>query len=114
MAVKTKNIYDPVESADGYRVLVMRFWPRGVSKDKINKWEKELGTPPDLIKKWKKGSICWSDFTKQYRDYVLGHNDKIDNLAKKADKKTITLLCSCHDEKHCHRTLLAQIIRKKL
>ena len=114
MLIKTKNIYEPVEPDDGYRVLVMRFWPRGISKNKIDEWEKELGTPPDLIKKWKQGSISWTDFSKQYRKYVSAHSDKIENLASRAQKETVTLLCSCHDDKHCHRSLLAQFIRKKL
>jgi uncharacterized protein YeaO (DUF488 family) len=112
MPVKTKNIYDPVESADGYRVLVMRFWPRGVSKNKIDAWEKELGTPPDLIKKFKSGSISWSEFSKNYLKYANQHKDKIHNLANKSKGKTITLLCSCRDELHCHRTVLKELIVK--
>ena len=112
MLIKTKNIYDPVESADGYRVLVMRFWPRGVSKDKIDIWEKELGTEPDLIKSWKSGSISWSEFSKQYRKFAAGHNDKIEELAQKAKSDTITLLCSCRDELHCHRTILKELVLK--
>ena len=112
MPVKTKNIYDPVESADGYRVLVMRFWPRGVSKDKIDNWEKELGTEPDLIKKWKSGSINWSEFSKQYRRFAAQHKDKIAELAQRAKRETLTLLCSCRDEEHCHRTILKQLISK--
>ena len=112
MPVKTKNIYDPVESADGYRVFVMRFWPRGVSKDKIDYWEKELGTEPDLIKKWKSGSISWSEFSKQYHRFASQHKDKIAELAQRAERETLTLLCSCRDEEHCHRTILKQLISK--
>ena len=112
MPVRTKNIYDPVESADGYRVLVMRFWPRGVSKDKIDAWEKELGTEPDLIKKWKSGSISWLEFSKQYRRFAVRHKDKIDELAQRAKHETITFLCSCRDELHCHRTILKELVLK--
>lgn len=112
MSVKTKNIYGPVESTDGYRVLVMRFWPRGVSKDKIDAWEKELGTPPDLIKKFKSGSVGWSEFSKQYLKFAAQHKDKIRKLAHKSKSETITLLCSCRDELHCHRTILKKLVEK--
>lgn len=113
MPVKTKSIYEPKRKDDGFRVLVMQFWPRGVSKDKIDIWEKDLGTPPELIKKWKKGSVSWQEFSKEYRRSVKQHSDKIKALADRAKKETITLLCSCSDGKHCHRALLQQLISKK-
>lgn len=112
MAVKTKCIYDPVEPSDGSRILVMRYWPRGISKDKIDSWEKELGTEPDLIKKWKGGSISWSEFSRQYRKFAAQHKDKIGELAQRAKHETLTFLCSCRDEPHCHRTILKQLISK--
>lgn len=111
MPVKTKCIYEPISKGDGCRVLVMRFWPRGISKDKIDIWEKDLGTPPDLIKKWKSGSVSWAEFSKQYRNFVAQYKDKIGELALKAKKGTVTLLCSCRDDKHCHRTLLKKLIK---
>lgn len=110
MAVKTKNIYEPAKADDGFRVLVMRLWPRGVKKEKIDYWEKELGTPQDLIKKWKSGSIKWQDFSRQYLKFAAAHKDKIDELARRAKKGTVTLLCSCRDAEHCHRELLKQLI----
>jgi uncharacterized protein YeaO (DUF488 family) len=111
--VKTKSIYEPKSKDDGCRVLVMRFWPRGVSRDKIGIWEKDLGTPSDLIRKWKKGTISWREFSKQYRRFAAQHMDKIDELARAAEKETVTLLCSCSNDKHCHRTLLKQLISNK-
>jgi uncharacterized protein YeaO (DUF488 family) len=47
--VKTKSIYEPPAASVGCRVLVMHYSPRGVAKDKIDVWEKQLGTPPELI-----------------------------------------------------------------
>ena len=113
MPVKIKSIYEPKSKDDGMRVLVMRFWPRGISKDKIDIWEKDLGTPADLIKKWKKGSVSWRKFSGEYRRLVVQHNDKIKELADRSKTETITLLCSCKDEKHCHRSLLKELISKK-
>jgi uncharacterized protein YeaO (DUF488 family) len=113
MSVKTKCIYEPASKSDSCRVLVMRFWPRGVSKDKIDIWEKDLGTPPDLIKEWKSGSISWTEFSKQYRKFAALRKDKINALALRAKKESVTLLCSCRDDKHCHRILLKELINRK-
>lgn len=113
MNIKTKCIYEPVEPDDDYRILVMRYWPRGISKDKIDLWEKELGTPADLIKKWKSGSISWKQFSKQYLDSISDKEESINRIAQIARDKTVTLLCSCRESKHCHRTLLKQLLLKK-
>ncbi len=112
MAVKTKCVYDKAEAADGYRLLVMRFWPRGVRKDSVDAWEKELGTSADLIKEWKSGSVTWPEFSRRYRAEMRSQKDKIAELAKRAKKETITLLCGCREENRCHRSLLKQLISK--
>ena len=44
MAIRTKNIYDPASPEDGLRLLVMRKWPPGVSRDRVDRWEKDLSS----------------------------------------------------------------------
>lgn len=112
MAIKVKNIYEKPQRSDGCRVLVMRYWPRGISKDKIDIWEKELGTEVDLIKKWKTESISWAEFSKEYIKFASKQKEKLKELVNRAENKTLTLLCSCKDEEHCHRTLLKKLIDK--
>ena len=112
MPVKTKRVYEKREPDDGYRMLVMRYWPRGVSKDKVDAWEKELGTEPDLIKLWKADAISWSEFAQRYKRAVAGQKERIKALAQRAAKGTVTLLCSCPDERRCHRILLKELIEK--
>ena len=114
MPVKTKRIYEKREPGDGYRVLVMRYWPRGVSKDKVDAWDKELGTQPDLIKLWKNKAISWPEFARRYRQAARSEQQKIKALAQRAAKGTVTLLCSCPDEHRCHRVLLKDLIDKAL
>lgn len=109
--VKTKSIYEPPAASDGFRVLVMHYWPRGVAKDKIDVWEKQLGTPPDLIKQWKAKEIEWSQFRQAYLHAMKNQQEKIAMLAARARRQTVTLLCSCKDASHCHRTILAHVIK---
>jgi uncharacterized protein YeaO (DUF488 family) len=113
MAVKTKRVYEKREPGDGYRVLVMRYWPRGISKDKVDLWEKELGAEPDLIKLWKGDAISWSEFAQRYRQAVASQQERIKALAQRAAKGTVTLLCSCPDERRCHRILLKELVEKQ-
>jgi len=39
--VKTESVYDPVEGTDGHRILVTRFWPRGISKARLSAAKRE-------------------------------------------------------------------------
>ena len=112
--IKTdKNLYDKPETSDGERILVMWFWPRGISKKKakIDFWMKELGTQPDLIKKWKSQKISWQDFEREYRKSLKGKEEMLKDLAERSRKGNITLLCTDKDPARCHRTILADEIK---
>jgi uncharacterized protein YeaO (DUF488 family) len=111
--IKTaKTVYDKPESSDGKRILVMRLWPRGISKDKVDVWMKELGTDRDLIKRWKSGNVTWAEFSREYRKSLKGKEEELKELAKESQEGDITLLCTDKDAEHCHRTLLAKEIEK--
>jgi uncharacterized protein YeaO (DUF488 family) len=47
--VKTKRVYEDPANNDGYRLLIDRVWPRGVSKEdaKLNEWNKDLAPSTD-------------------------------------------------------------------
>ena len=51
--ITMKRIYEPAGAADGYRVLVERLWPRGVSKEaaRLDAWEKGIA-PSDTLRRW--------------------------------------------------------------
>ncbi len=105
--IKTaKTVYPKPEPSDGKRILVMRFWPRGVSKDKVDVWLKELGTEKELIKRWKSGKTTWNEFEKDYKKSLAGKEELLNSLAEEAKRSTITLLCVERDEARCHRSLL--------
>ena len=82
MPIRTKCIYEKAEPADGYRVLVMRLWPRGIRKDAVDAWERELGTPTELIKEWKSGSVPWAEFARRYRASMRGQQERMAGLAQ--------------------------------
>ena len=111
----TKRIFDPPSPQDGARVLVMRFWPRGVPRSAVDHWFRELGTDPELIKQWKQGTIRWTAFR---RSYLRGLQDPaarqaVTEIRKLLAKSPVTLLCSCPEEARCHRSLLREEILRQ-
>ncbi len=61
--IESKSIYyHDKEPDDGTRIPVMRRWPRGISKDQIDEWRKDLGTSSELLKRWNEGEIVFAEF----------------------------------------------------
>ena len=112
MIKTSKTIYDRPEPSDGKRILVMRLWPRGISKGRVDIWLKELGTEKELIKRRKSGKISWKEFERDYNKSLSGKEVLLKSLADEARKSDITLLCVEKDEAHCHRSLLKLAIEK--
>jgi uncharacterized protein YeaO (DUF488 family) len=83
---------------------------QGNQEREVDLWIKELGTPREVIKKWKSGEIPWSKVAKEYRKALQRNQVQLLDLVKLSKEGDITLLCSCKDPEKCHRTLLAREI----
>ena len=110
--VRTKRVAEPAASDDGTRVLVMRLWPRGVKRTAADHWLKGLGTPLDLIRQWKAGTISWEVLETAYRRHLRTAEARADlsTLTALARRGRVTLLCTCPDEARCHRGILKRQI----
>jgi uncharacterized protein YeaO (DUF488 family) len=110
MSVRTKRAYDEASPDDGVRVLVMRLWPRGFKRERAGLWLKEAGPSLDLLRAFRAGGMDWDEFAARYRSEMAGRPEVLDQLRDLAAAGTVTLMCSCKDEAHCHRTLLKDLL----
>lgn len=113
--IKIKRIYNPPKEEDGFRVLVDRLWPRGLTKEKakVDLWLKEIA-PTDQLRKWyghdpKK----WAQFKKKYSKELDGKIDLIDQIVKKTKEGDLTLLFSSKEEKLNNALALREYIETK-
>ena len=77
--IKIKRIYEDYSETDGFRILIDRLWPRGVTQKraKIDLWLKEV-TPSDKLRKWySHDPQKWSEFQNKYKTELI---DKLDSL----------------------------------
>lgn len=110
--IKTKCVYNKKGLYDGKWILVMRRWPRGIPKNKIDEWYKELGPSVELLSDWKNKKITWREYEKRYLEEIKKQQKLIESLAEKATEEDITLLCSEKDDGYCHRRLLQVLINQ--
>ena len=83
---KLKRAYEPASKQDGFRVLVERLWPRGVTKAKarLDLWLKDVAPTPELRKWFGHDPAKWNEFRKRYRAELKDHADAINLLRDKA------------------------------
>ena len=112
--INIKRIYLPSEKSDGFRILVDRLWPRGVSKEsaRLDLWLKDIA-PSTELRQWfhtDNGTDKWEVFKGRYLG-ELKNNAAVDQLKKIMEKsETVTLLFSVNDETHNHALILRDFI----
>ena len=111
--IALKRIYEKHKKDDGFRILVDRLWPRGVSKNKahIDLWLKEIGPSNELRKWFNHDEAKWSEFKKKYKK-ELKQKRKLLNMIKVLHKKykKITLLYGAKDENHNQVIVIKEIL----
>jgi uncharacterized protein YeaO (DUF488 family) len=114
--IKLKRIYDAPEPSDGYRILVDRLWPRGMSKQKaaVDLWLKEIA-PSDALRKWfGHDPERWTEFQKRYRTELRKQSALISQIKTLGKKHaTISLIYSARDELHNQAVALLSYLKKR-
>jgi len=112
--VRLKRAYDPAEPGDGYRVLVDRLWPRGVSKERarLDEWARELAPSADLRTWFGHDPERFAEFERRYRTELAAHGEKVDELRRRAREGTLTLVYAARDEEHNDAVVLAELLRE--
>jgi uncharacterized protein YeaO (DUF488 family) len=111
--VRIKRVYDPAERGDGYRILIDRLWPRGVSRERarLDEWARDLA-PSDGLRKWfNHDPKRFPEFRQRYREELRGHIDRIDDLRVRASHGPVTIVYGARDTEHNDAVVVAELVR---
>ena len=97
-----KRVYQPPDKEDGFRVLVDRLWPRGLSRERaqIDLWLKEIAPSDALRHRFHGDPAGWEDFKTAYHAELqqppaqLAARQLLDRLSR----EPVTLLFAARDE----------------
>ncbi len=116
MDVRLKRVYEPAAESDGYRVLVDRLWPRGVSKGDANldEWDKELAPSATLREWFGHDPTRFPEFRRRYLDELQHQRSRLAAVRRHAHAGTLTLVYAARDEHHNHAVVLGDVLRRGL
>jgi len=112
MNLKIKRVYEKPDAKDGFRILVDRLWPRGMTKEKaaVDLWLKEVAPSTELRKWFNHDPEKWKEFQKKYREELKNNHEAVSSLKGHAKKGTVTLLYGAKDEIHNEALVLKDLV----
>jgi uncharacterized protein YeaO (DUF488 family) len=115
--INIKRIYDPAAEDDGFRVLVDRLWPRGISKDKasLDLWAKNIAPSNELRKEYHKDPDQFENFEKKYLK-ELEENEETDVflaiIRARLKEANVTLLTASKKVEENHATVIKKLMMR--
>ena len=116
MDVRLKRVYEPAKRSDGYRILIDRLWPRGVSRERaaLDAWEPELAPSTELRTWFGHDPGRFEEFCQRYMDELRWQRPRLTELRRRARNGTLTLVFSARDAEHNDAVVLAEVVRRGL
>jgi uncharacterized protein YeaO (DUF488 family) len=114
--VRLKRAYERPDRSDGYRVLIDRLWPRGVSRDsaELDEWDQEISPSAELRRWFGHEPSRFAEFRRRYIDELRGARPRLAALRRRAREGTLTLIYSAGDTEHNDAVVLAEVLRRGL
>lgn len=112
MKLNVKRVYEAAAKGDGYRILVDRLWPRGLSKEhaKVDLWLKDVAPSNELRKWFGHDPEKWTEFRKRYRAELQEQGEALAEIKRRAKAGPVTLLYGAKDEEHNQAVALKEFI----
>lgn len=116
MNICLKRAYEPAVPSDGYRILIDRLWPRGVSREraKLDGWERELSPSTELRRWFGHDPGRFEEFRCRYVEELRGQRSRLTELRRRARGATLTLVYAAGDTEHNDAVVLAEVLRRGL
>ena len=112
--LRLKRVYDAPEPGDGFRVLVDRLWPRGLSRQRaaVDLWCKQIAPSPGLRTWWDHDPARFAAFTDRYRAELTDHPTVEELRALLRDHPSVTLLYAARDPQINHAIVLRDVLQE--
>ena len=116
MNIRLKRVYEPAAASDGYRVLIDRLWPRGVSRNqaRLDDWKREVSPSAELRQWFGHEPSRFEEFRSRYIEELRQQRPRLSELRRRARDGTLTLVYAARDSDHNDAVVLAAVLRRGL
>jgi uncharacterized protein YeaO (DUF488 family) len=110
--IRLKRVYEAPSRQDGFRILVDRLWPRGLTKERaaVTLWLKEVAPSAELRKWFGHDPAKWRQFERRYRRELRERKQALELLKQKSRRNTVTLVYAARDEEHNEAVVLKRML----
>ena len=114
MSVKIKRVYEKPEKDDGFRILVDRLWPRGLTKEKakVDLWLKDIAPTTELRKRFSHDPEKYTEFKKRYLHEVKENKEALSTLKEQIKKGDVTLIYAARDQNNNEALVLKELLSR--
>lgn len=114
--LRIRRIHDRPDPDDGFRALVDRLWPRGISKERgaLDAWWKDLAPTPELRVEWHRDPERFEHFAELYRAEIADNPVVEEVLEVIRREPVVTLLFASRNEERNHAHVLRDALAARL
>lgn len=112
--IRIKRVYEDADPADGFRILVDRLWPRGVSKagGKVDLWLRDVAPSTELRKWYGHDPGRWKEFRKRYFGELDEQAEALETIRGKLEEGPVTFVFSSREMKLNNAAALKEYLEK--
>ncbi len=108
------SVYD-LRDASGVKVLVTRYWPRGIRKAAIDVWLQDAAPSRELLDAYRHHGLGWAEFEARYRQEIASDRPQALEQLRELERQYSTVSLLCYERmpphEHCHRLTLLEMLR---
>ena len=116
MSIELKRVYDPASESDGYRILVDRLWPRGLTEEsaRVDLWLRRIA-PTTELRKWYSHDVeKWPEFQKRYKSELAAHGELLDLILDiERHRKIVTILFGAKNVEHNEANVVLTVLKRR-
>jgi uncharacterized protein YeaO (DUF488 family) len=110
-----KRAYEKPDKQDGFRVLVERLWPRGLTKEAValDLWLKDVAPSPELRRWFGHDPARWEEFRRRYGRELMDRPAAVKVLREKLREGPVTLVYGSRDQEHNAAAALKEFLENE-
>jgi uncharacterized protein YeaO (DUF488 family) len=114
MSIAIKRVYEPVSATDGYRILVDRLWPRGLSKDHaaVDLWLKAIAPSTELRQWFGHAPVKWPEFRRKYFAELADHAEELAQIRALAKRRRVTLVYGARETEYNDAVAILEFLQR--